>query len=138
MSSCQLMLSGVRSFMVFSSFKFKPPDSGFQSYSYSSLKISLYNSVNLFGFLGCGEHLGNRLLARSVSFLLTPPLLLLVTSISILSMQLCKLLWVSLIVEKLFIINIDVLSSVLYRWRSLEATVRIRLKSRGRRLKIKT
>ena len=31
MSSCQLMLSGVRSFMVFSSFGFKPLDSGFQS-----------------------------------------------------------------------------------------------------------
>ena len=31
--------------------------------------------------------------------------------------------------EKLFIFNLDVLSSVLYRWRSLEATVRIRLKS---------
>jgi len=27
-------------------------------------------------------------------------------------------------VEKLFIINLDVLSSVLYRWRSLEATVK--------------
>ena len=45
---------------------------------------------------------------------------------------------VSLTVEKLFIINLDVLSLVLYRWRSLEATVRIRLKSRGRRLKFKT
>ena len=33
------------------------------------------------GIPGCGEHLGNWLLARSVSFLLTPPLLL-VTSIS--------------------------------------------------------
>ena len=33
---------------------------------------------------------------------------------------------------------IDVLSSVLYRWRRLEATVRIRLKTRGRRLKSKS
>ena len=31
-------------------------------------------------------------------------------------------LWVSLNVEKLFIFNLDVLSSVLYIWRSLEAT----------------
>ena len=38
MSSCQLMFPGVRSFLVFSSFGFKPPASGFQSYSYSSLK----------------------------------------------------------------------------------------------------
>ena len=45
---------------------------------------------------------------------------------------------VSLTVEKLFIINLDVLSSVLYRWRSLEATVRIRLKTRGRKLKSKS
>ena len=44
----------------------------------------------------------------------------------------------SLTVENLFIINLDVLSSVLYGWRSLEATVRIRLKVRGRRLKSKT
>jgi len=40
---------------------------------------------------------------------------------------------VFLTVEKLFIINLYVLSSVLYRWRSLEATVRLRLKTRGRR-----
>ena len=44
---------------------------------------------------------------------------------------------VSVTMEKLYIINLDVLSSVLYRWRSLEATVRIRLKTRGRRLKSK-
>jgi len=44
----------------------------------------------------------------------------------------------SLIVENLFSINLDVLSSVLYGWRSLEATVRIRLKTRGRRLKSQT
>jgi len=41
---------------------------------------------------------------------------------------------VSLTVEKLFIFNLDVLSTVLYRWRSLEATVKIRLKTRSRRL----
>ena len=32
MSSCQLMFPGVRSFLVFSGFGFKPPASGFQSY----------------------------------------------------------------------------------------------------------
>ena len=40
MSSCQLMFPEVRSFLVFSSFGFKPPASGFQSYYYSSLKTS--------------------------------------------------------------------------------------------------
>ena len=40
MISCRLMFPGVRSFLVFSSFGFKPPASGFQSYSYSSLKTS--------------------------------------------------------------------------------------------------
>ena len=44
----------------------------------------------------------------------------------------------SLTVENLFTINLDVLSSVVYGWRSLEATIRIRLKTRGRRLKSKT
>ena len=39
MNSCQFMFPGV-SFLVFSSFGFKPPASGFQSYSYSSLKTS--------------------------------------------------------------------------------------------------
>ena len=47
-------------------------------------------------------------------------------------------LWVSLNVEKLFISNLDVLSLVLYRWRSLEATVKIKLKTRSRRLKSKS
>ena len=40
MSSCRLMFPGVRSALVFSGFGLKPPASGFQSYSYSSLKIS--------------------------------------------------------------------------------------------------
>ena len=40
MSSYQLMFSGVRSSLVFSGFRLKPPASGFQSYSYSSLKTS--------------------------------------------------------------------------------------------------
>ena len=40
MSSFLLMFPRVRSFLVFSSFGFKPPASGFQSYSYSSLKTS--------------------------------------------------------------------------------------------------
>ena len=52
-------------------------------------------------------------------------------------MQLCEPLWESL-TENLFTINLDVLSSVLYGWRSLEATIRIRLKARGRRPKSKT
>ena len=41
MSSYQLMFPGVRSSLVFSGFRHKPPASGFQSYSYSSLKTSL-------------------------------------------------------------------------------------------------
>ena len=41
MSSYRLMFTGVRSSLVFSGFELKPPDSGFQSYSYSSLKTSL-------------------------------------------------------------------------------------------------
>ena len=41
MSSCQLMFPGVRSSLMFSGFELKPPASGFQSYSYSSLKTSL-------------------------------------------------------------------------------------------------
>ena len=45
-------------------------------------------------------------------------------------------LWVSLTVEKLFIFNLDVLSMVLHR-RSFETTVKIRLKTRSRRLKYK-
>ena len=40
MSSCRLMVPGVRNFLVFSSFGFRPPASGFQSFSYSSLKTS--------------------------------------------------------------------------------------------------
>ena len=34
MSSYQLMFAGVRSSLVFSEFGLKPPDSGFQSYSF--------------------------------------------------------------------------------------------------------
>ena len=79
--------------------------------------------------------------AKLLSPLLIPPLLL-VTSISLLpllfSMQLCEPLWVSLTVENLFTLNLDVLSLVLYGWRSLETTKRIRLKARGRRPKTKT
>ena len=47
-------------------------------------------------------------------------------------------LWVSLTVENFSTINLDVLSSVLYGWISLETIVRIILKARGRRLKSKT
>ena len=39
-SSCLLIFPGVWSSLVFSSVGFKPPASGFQSYSYSSLKTS--------------------------------------------------------------------------------------------------
>jgi len=45
---------------------------------------------------------------------------------------------VSRTVENCFTINLEVLSSMLYGWRSLEATVTIRLKARGRRLNSKT
>ena len=41
-------------------------------------------------------------------------------------------------VENLFTINLEVLLSVLYSWRSLQTTGRIKLKSRARRLKPKT
>ena len=105
----------------------------------SLLYLTLWISL---GVPGCGEHLRNWLLARLVSLLLTPPLLLLVTSISLLPllfyMLLCEPLWVYLTVENLFTINLGVLSSRLYGWRSLEATVSIRLKARCRRLKSKT
>ena len=40
MSSCLLMVSGIRSSLMFSSSAVKPLASGFQSYSYSSLKTS--------------------------------------------------------------------------------------------------
>ena len=40
MSSYRLMFPGVRSSLVSSGFGLKPPASGFQSYSYSSLKTS--------------------------------------------------------------------------------------------------
>ena len=68
--------------------------------------------------------------------------LLLLISISLLPlllfMWLCEPLWVSLTVENLFTINLEVLLSVLYSWRSIETIGRIKLKSRGRRLKLKT
>ena len=91
------------------------------------------------GVLGFGEHLGNRVLPRFVSLILIPRFfLLLLTSIPFLPllffMQLCEPLWVSLIVENLFIINLEVLLSVLYGWRHLEATGRMRLKTRGKGL----
>ena len=46
MDELLLMFPGVRSFLEFSSFGFKPPASGFQSYSYSSLKTSPSIQVN--------------------------------------------------------------------------------------------
>ena len=100
----------------------------------SLLRPTLWTSL---GIPGCGENLGNWILARSVSTLLIPPLLL-VTSISLLPllffMLFCKPLWVSLTVKNLFSINLEVRNGC----RSLEATVRIRLKTRGRRHKSKT
>ena len=55
------------------------------------------------------------------------------------SQSLCNLKGTpTLTVEKLFIFNLDVLSTMLYRWRSLEATVKIRLRTRSRRLKSKS
>ena len=100
------------------------------------------NSVSLCGCLGYREHFGNRELCRSVSLLLTPtfspPAHLYVPPPSPL---LHVTLWTSLgvpQVENLFTFNLEVLLSVLYSWRSLETTGRIKLKSRGRRLKPKT
>ena len=104
------------------------------SFLYFTLWISL-------AFLGCGEHLGNWLLAILVSPILTPPLLLLVTSISrlplLFCMKLCEPLWVALTVKNLFTINLDVLSSLLYGWKSLEAIIREGLNVRARRLNSK-
>ena len=68
---------------MFSGFGLKPPASGFQSYSYSSLKTSPSPFKD-----------------NGLPF------------------------WVSLNVEKLFIFNLDVLSTVQYRRRSLETTVK--------------
>ena len=108
----------------------------------SSLFSSLYNSVNISELSSCGVHIRKWLLASPLSPLSIPPHLIRVTSNSLLpllfSMQLSVPLQESLTVEKLLVINLDVLSLVLYRWRSLEATVRIRLKTRGRRLKSNT
>ena len=105
----------------------------------SLLYVTLWFSLRV---TDCGEHIGNCLLAGLLSSLLIPPLLLLVTSIFLLplifSMKFCEPLWVSFPVGNLYTINLEVLSSVVYGWRSLEATVRIRLKTRGRRLKPQT
>ena len=52
MSSYRLMFLGVRSSLVFSGFELKPPASGFQSYSYSSLKTSPSGAVAVEDTLG--------------------------------------------------------------------------------------
>ena len=45
MSSCQLMFPGVKSFLMFSGFGFKPPASGFQSYlTVASRLLHLYST----------------------------------------------------------------------------------------------
>ena len=97
--------------------------------------------MNLCGCLGYGEHSGNRQLRRSVSLLLSPPFSppahLYLPPPSPLHLT-CEPLWVSLTGENLFTINLEVLLSVLYSWRSLETTGRINLKSRDRRLKPQT
>ena len=89
-----------------------------------------------------GAHIRKWLLASLLSPLLIQPHLIPVTSNYplplLFSTQLCEPLWVSLTVEKLFIFNLAVLSTVLYRWRSLDATVKIRLKTRSRRLKFES
>ena len=107
----------------------------------SSLFSSLYNSVNIYEQSSCGVHIRKWLLASLLSPLLILPHLIRVTSNSLLpllfSMQCCELLWVTLTVEKLFIFNLDVLSMVLYRRRSFETTVKIRLITGSRRLKSK-
>ena len=117
---------------------FSPPGHLYFFPPSSLLYVTLWTSLRV---PDCGEHIGDWLLARLLSPLLIPSLLLLVTSISLLPLLFSTLtLWISLGVphlEKLFIISLDVLSSVLYRWRSPEATVRIRLKARGRMLKSK-
>jgi len=85
----------------------------------SLLYLTLWISL---GILGCAEHSRNWLLARLLSSLWILPLLLPVTSISLLphlfSLSLLEPLWVSLTVENFFTINLDVLSSVLYGWKS--------------------
>ena len=44
MSSCQLIFPEIRNSLMFSSFGVKPPASGFQSYTYSSLKTGEHSS----------------------------------------------------------------------------------------------
>ena len=87
-------------------------------------------------------HLGNWLLTRLVSPLLIPPSsppghLYLPLPSSPLHITL-ESLWVSLAVENCFTSNLNILSSVLYEWRSLKATVTEGLKARGRRFNSKT
>ena len=105
----------------------------------SLLCITLWTSLSS---PDCGAYVRKWLLASLLSPLLIPPHLIWVTSNSLLpllfSMQLYEPLWVSLTVEKLFIFNLDVLSTVLYRRRSLETTVKIRRKTRSKRLKSKS
>jgi len=46
MSSCRLVFPGVRSYLVFSGFGFKPPATGFQSYfTVVSRLILLYSAI---------------------------------------------------------------------------------------------
>ena len=121
----------------------------------SFLYITLWISL---GVPGNGEHLGIRLLTRLLSPHLTPPFLLPITSylpppFSLLYItvwislgdpgpyslyrfvNLSRSSWLWRIVSP---INLGVLSSMLYGWRSLEVTVREGLKARGRRLNSKT
>jgi len=71
------MITGLIALSPFDS-PFSPPGHLYLLPPPSLLYLTLWISL---GVPGCGEHLGNWLLARLVSPLLTPPLLLLVTSI---------------------------------------------------------
>ena len=132
------MITGLIDLFLFDS-PFSPPGHPYLLSPPSLLYLTLWISL---GVLGCGEHLGKWLLAKLVSPLSTSPLLFLVTYLYLpppsspcnsVNLSGCPLLW-----RILSPIKLDVLSSVLYGWRSLEAIVRIRLKARGRRLKSKT
>ena len=51
-SSCRLMFPGIRDSLIFSRFGVKPPASGFQSYSYSSLKDFSIHTAQMVKHLG--------------------------------------------------------------------------------------
>jgi len=83
-------------------------------------------SLSLFGILDQGDSLSLPLWFGLVG-IYPVPLLAGYSSVS-LHLVYIAVFWVSLTVEKFFTFNLDVLSMVLYRWRSLEATVKTRQK----------